>query len=157
MSRPPLRLAALAAAALLLAAGTACRTWLAQEDAPAAATEPVKSALVGDEKQAKAEAILDDLLAGLGGKDRARYLAHLTKEQQERATPANFAKMAADIEADLGTYRSRQFLGHLDQQVLDIYIWKVRFDKVDEDALIRLVLGEVDGRLQVFGFHISPY
>ncbi len=153
------RLLPVLAAALLLGGGSACRSWFPQDEAPpvAAAAEPVKSALDNQEKQACAEAILDTILTGLAEQDRARYLTHFTPEWQTKFTAANFAKMAEAIDADLGPYQSRQFLGRLDKQVLDIFIWKARFGKADEDALVRLVLGEVDGRLQVFSFSISPY
>lgn len=151
------RLLPVLAAALLLGGGSACRSWIAQDEAPPAAAEPVKSTLDNQEKQARAEAILETILTGLAEQDRALYLTHFTAEWQAKFTAANFAKMAEAIDADLGPYQSRQFLGRLDKQVLDIFIWKARFGKADEDALVRLVLGEVDGRLQVFSFSISPY
>jgi hypothetical protein len=149
------RLAAVLAAAALLLATAACRSTDKAAADPAAA--PVKSALAEQEKQARAEQILDTILTGMKERNHALYLRHFTTEWREKITKAKFEEMATVIANDLGEYQSRNYFGIVNKQIFDIFIWKAKFDKTDEEAIVRLVLGEVDGQYQVFFFSIAPY
>jgi hypothetical protein len=148
------------AAAMLFSGMVACRTSTdeaAAADPAAASVAPVKSALDEQIKQARAEEILDTILTGMKERNHTLYLSHFTSEWKEKITKANFEKMSAAIADELGECQSRQYFGLVNKQILDVFIWKATFNKTDEEAVIRLVLGEVDGQYQVFSFSIAPY
>lgn len=143
----------LLAVILALVVSSACRS-------PAEVVKsavPVRSTMDEATKLAAAEAILEDLMVGLKQGDHQRFAARHTAERREQITPENFTKMAEAITADLGECQSREYLGRLDKQTLEVFLWKAKFSKNQEEVLIRLMLGEIDGQYQVFSFGIAPY
>ena len=49
-----------------------------------------------------------------------------------------------------GSYESRQLLGDLSVGELTVLLWKARFKNFKNDVLIRMDVGELDGKILVF-------
>jgi len=151
---PHLRVLLLAVAIITAAA---CQSVNDDANPSPDAAAPTKSTMDEATKRAEADRILGELLAGMAEQDYTKFIACHIPERRTQINREQFLKMAQAIANDLGEYQQREYLGRLDKQILDIFLWKARFSKTDEDALLRLMLGEVDGRYQVFSFSIAPY
>ena len=112
------------------------------------------AALVGtDERQIKAaaEPILNNLLAGFNQGDYAQYSRDFDKTLREAMPEAKFQQVRADLIEKLGKFKSKKYLGFLNQQTYTIVLWKAAFDGTQNDILIKLVLGKRQDKVEVAG------
>ena len=109
----------------------------------------------GGEVQAVAEPLLDSQLAGLRQNNFELYVKNYDEPMQVMLDRERFAKLREQIAGKLGTYKSRTYLGSLkkgrDTQVL----WQAKFDKNDDDVLIRLVFTQKQGKNVILGLYFQ--
>ena len=119
--------------------------------------ETLRPTLTDTEKVNLAEPILDRILHGVNKDNYAIYSENFSVGLKEQITEKDFKTLNEDLLKKIGEYKSRKFLGLLNKKLVDIYIWKAKFAKTDEDFMIRLFLIEDGGKLKVFSFSITPF
>lgn len=103
------------------------------------------------EKLASAESIITQIFKGMEEKDYAVYSKDFTDDLKVQIGEEKFKDMNKSMEEHLGNYKSREYLGALKKSVFEIYLWKAQFSGTEDDVLVRLILGELDGACKVFG------
>lgn len=119
--------------------------------------ETLRPTLTDAEKVNLAEPILERILQGVNKNDYAVYSDNFSKGLKDQITEKEFKILNDDLIKKIGEYKSRTFLGILNKKIVDIYIWKAKFAKTDEDFMIRLFLIEDEGKFKVFSFSITPF
>lgn len=119
--------------------------------------ETLRPTLTDAEKVNLAEPILDRILQGVNKDSYAIYSEKFSKGLKDQITEKEFKVLNDDLLKKIGEYKSRNFLGILNKKLVDIYLWKAKFTKTDEDFMIRLFLVEDEGKFKVFSFSITPF
>jgi hypothetical protein len=121
------------------------------------AVETLRPTLNEAEKNALAESMVDGMLKGINKDDYALYCGNFYKGLKEQFKEKDFKALNDDLKKQVGEYKSRKFIGMLNKKLVDIFLWKAKFTKTDEDVLIRLFLIEDEGQYKVSLFSISPF
>lgn len=119
--------------------------------------ETLRPTLSEDEKIALAEPIVDGMLKGVNKDNYALYVGNFYKGLKEQVKEKDFKTLNDDLKKQVGEYKSRKFIGMLNKKLVDIFVWKAKFTKTDEDVMIRLFLIEDEGQYKVSSFSISPF
>jgi len=120
-------------------------------------TETLRPTLTETEKVNLAEVILDKMIAGINKDDYSLYSEYFFKGLKDQIKEKDFITMKTDLKKQLGDYKSRTYMGMLNKPLIDVFIWKAKFTKTDEDVLIRLFLIEENEKYKVSSFSISPF
>ena len=109
--------------------------------------------VVTDDRQVKAvaEPILDNLLAGFNEGNYAKYSRDFDDAMREAIPEQKFQQVRQDLLEKLGKYKSKKYLGFLNQQAYTIVLWKAAFDGTKSDVLIRMVLAKRQDKVVVAG------
>jgi hypothetical protein len=119
-----------------------------------------------EELRKTAEKMVDNILAGMKDRDYKKFSQDFTDEMKANITPDVFTKMMDQFDKEMGKYQSKVYLGEMNKGYFRVYLWKGKFkkpelkhpdknpfaEKIDDDTLIRLVMGNVDDKYMVFGF-----
>ncbi|MFZ2658022.1 MAG: hypothetical protein WAX69_24030 [Victivallales bacterium] len=156
------RLAGMLASLLALAFLAGCETTKISEQGKKDAEKPnlsetLRPTLTEAEKVNLADAIVDRMLNGINKDDYALYSSNFYKGLKDQIKEKDFKTLNDDLKKQLGDYKSKTYLGMLNKPLIDIFIWKSKFTKTDEDVLIRIFLIEEDGKYKVSSFSISPF
>jgi hypothetical protein len=119
--------------------------------------ETLRPTLTDAEKINLAEPMLDRILQGVNKGDYALYSSNFSKGLKDQITEKDFKTLNEDLKTKIGEYKSRKFMDILNKKLVDIYVWKAKFTKIDEDFMIRLFLIEDEGKFKVFSFSITPF
>lgn len=108
-----------------------------------------------DEKTA--EKIMKSVMKSIPGNNYATFTKDFTVDLKKRFTKEKFISTNKVLNEKLGNCTKTSFMGYIRKGPLTIYIWKAIFAKTpkDNEMIIRLTLGELDKKLQVFAFDIS--
>ena len=112
------------------------------------------AALVGTDEgriKAVAEPILNNLLTGFNQGDYAQYSKDFDETLQKAIPEAKFQQVRADIIEKMGKFKSKKYLGFLNQQKYTVVLWKGTFDGTQNDILIKLVLSKRQDKVEVAG------
>ena len=115
---------------------------------------PATAASFGkDDRQVKAvaEPILDNLLAGFNLGNYVQYSRDFDDAMREAVTEKKFQQVWGDLVEKLGQYKSKKYLGFLNQQPYTIVLWKAVFDGTQNDIMIKLVLSKRQDKVVVAG------
>ena len=106
-----------------------------------------------DDRQVKAlaEPILGNLLAGFNQGNYAQYSRDFDDAMREAIPEKKFEQVRGDLVEKLGKYKSKKYLGFLNQQTYTIVLWKAAFDGTQNDILIKLVLAKRQDKVVVAG------
>ena len=108
-----------------------------------------------------AENYMDSIMMGMKNKDYKMFSEHLTDELKTDITKDKFQLMVDSFDKEKGTYESRKYLGTLQKNYFRVYLWKAKYkkaatkaakDDLENDTLVRLILGKVDDKYFIFGF-----
>ena len=121
------------------------------------AVETLRPTLSGAEKNDLAESMVERMLKGINKDDYALYSGDFYKGLKEQVKEKDFKALNDDLKKQLGEYKSRKFMDMLNKKLVDIFMWKAKFTKTDEDVMIRLFLIEDEGQYKVSSFSISPF
>jgi hypothetical protein len=119
--------------------------------------ETLRPTLTEAEKVNLAEVMVDKMLKGINKDNYALYSADFYKGLKEQVKEKDFKALNDDLKKQIGEYESRTFLGMLNKKLVDIFLWKAKFSKMDEDVLIRIFLIEDEGKYKVSSFSVSPF
>ena len=115
---------------------------------------PAAAAFIGtnnDQVKAVAEPILDNLLTGFNKGNYAQYSKDFDATLREAIPEGKFKQVREDILKKLGTYKSKKYLGFLNQQAYTIVLWKGAFAGTKNDVLIKLILSKRQDKVVVVG------
>ena len=101
--------------------------------------------------KAVAEPILNNLLAGFNEGNYAQYSKDFDDAMREAIPEEKFQQVRKDLIEKLGKYKSKKYLGFLNQQAYTIVLWKGDFDATPENILIKLVLSKRQDKVVVAG------
>ena len=101
--------------------------------------------------KAVAEPIVDSLLTGFNQGDYAKFSKDFDKNLRETIHEKSFEQVRGDLLKKLGQYKSKKYLGFLNQQDYTIVLWKGTFADTKSDVLIKLVLRKSDNKVSVAG------
>jgi Protein of unknown function (DUF3887) len=115
---------------------------------------PATAAFVGtdnDQVKALAEPILDNLLAGFNQGNYAQYSKNFDATLREAIPEKKFQQVREEILKKLGAFKSKKYLGFLNQQAHTVVLWKGAFAGTKDDVLIKLVLSKRQDKVVVIG------
>lgn len=157
----------------LLVMGAGCSLFTSQDDTKKdeekkEAKKPEIKNLNAPETQSEdeqlkniAENYMDSIMMGMKNKDYKMFSEHLTDELKTDITKDKFQLMVESFDKEKGSYDSRKYLGMLQKNYFRVYLWKAKYkksaekskkDDLENDTLVRLILGKVDEKYLIFGF-----
>ncbi len=101
--------------------------------------------------KALAEPILDNLMKGFNQGDYAQFSNNFDQTMRETITEKNFQQVRDDLLKKWGKYKSKTYLGFLNQKDYTIILWKAAFADTKRDVLIKLVLSRSQDKIFVSG------
>lgn len=137
------------AAAPAPAAAATAEAKNADEDAPKKVPEEMK--------MPKAEEIVSNILESTASNNYKNYTRDFTPGLAEKITKKDFEAKNEKLKEDLGEFKEKQFLGVLKKNLFDVYLWKTKFSKHNDEMLMRLFLIDEEGTYKVYMFNISPF
>jgi hypothetical protein len=117
-------------------------------------TMPAAAAFVGTDDaqvQAVAEPILDNLLAGFNQGNYAQYAKDFDATLREAIPEKKFQQVREQILKKLGAFKSKKYLGFLNQQAYTVVLWKGVFAGTQDNILIKMVLSKRQDKVVVVG------
>ncbi|MFW6123491.1 MAG: DUF3887 domain-containing protein [Thermodesulfobacteriota bacterium] len=115
---------------------------------------PALAAFVGtSDKQVKgvAEPILDNLMQGFNQGDYAQFSQNFDQTMRKTITEKKFQQVREDLLKKWGKYKSKTYLGFLNQKDYSMILWKAVFADTKRDVLIKLVLSRSQDKILVSG------
>ncbi len=113
--------------------------------------------LPAEEKQKLAEPILENLLKAMKEDSYKEYCKDFTQGLKDNVTEKDFKFRNDKMLDEIGEFKSKEFLGVLNKKLFDVFIWKAKFSKSDDDQIIRLFLISDENKYKVYMFNISPF
>jgi hypothetical protein len=118
------------------------------------AAVPAAAAFIGtsdDKVKAVASPILDNLLTGFNQGNYDQYAKDFDATLHEAIPEKKFQQIRDEILKKLGPYKSRKYLGFLNQQAHTVVLWKGAFADTKDNVLIKLVLSKRENKVVVVG------
>ncbi len=115
---------------------------------------PAAAAFIGadnDQVKAVAEPILDNLLTGFNKGNYAQYSKDFDDTLREAIPEKKFQQVRENLLKKIGAFKSKKFLGFLNQQAYTVVLWKGAFAATRDDVLIKLVLAKRQDKVVVVG------
>jgi hypothetical protein len=107
-------------------------------------------------KPALADKMLVDVMRGIRDDNYSDFTKNFTKDLKVNFTEKKFKALNSQLKGKIGEYKKRYYLGSLQKGPLTVYLWKGEFTNAKHnDLVIKLTMGELDGKDQVFAFDIS--
>jgi len=107
------------------------------------------------EVQAEAEPLLDTMMEGFAKGNYGLYAKDFDDTLKELISEEKFSKTRKEIMNKFGNYKSRTYLGFLTKGKTTQVMWKGKFDKGDDDVLIRLAVSRRGDRNRVLGLYFQ--
>lgn len=109
------------------------------------------------ENEIKAQRMVDEILGAIPKNDYATFSKAFTKDLKQRFTKDKFLHTNKTLEEKLGKITKIKYLGFIKKGPLTVYMWKANFAKTSKnnEMMVRLTLGELDKKFQVFAFDIA--
>jgi hypothetical protein len=95
-----------------------------------------------DEVRTIATPILDNILEGIKTGDYAKYVKYFDETMKDALPKPTFVMSNMQIQHLFGQYLSRHYLGFLKKGNMTLVLWKARYDKTEDDVLIKLTLSK---------------
>lgn len=115
---------------------------------------PLTAAPVGtsdQEVKAVADPILENLLAGFNQGNYAQYSKNFDETLREAIPEEKFQQVRRELMKKLGSFKSKNYLGFLNQQAHTVVLWKGAFTDTQDDVLLKLVLSKRQDKVVVKG------
>ncbi len=115
---------------------------------------PAAAASIGtsdDKVKAEASPILDNLLTGFNKGNYDQYSKDFDATLREAIPEKKFQQIRDEILKKLGPYKSKKYLGFLNQQAYTVVLWKGAFADTKDNVLIKLVLSKRENKVVVVG------
>ena len=98
-----------------------------------------------------ANPILNRILSGIKKNNYKIYSSDFSDTVKNAITPEKFLSDNKQLEKMFGNYISREYLGYLCVNKMNVVLWKANFSKTSNDILIKLVLNRADNKVVVMG------
>lgn len=98
-----------------------------------------------------AESILDGILEGFKEDDYVKYSKDFDGMLKDSISEKKFLETDCQIQSSIGNYLSKEYLGFLTKGQMTLVLWKGRFDKSEDDVLIKLVVSKRNDKFLVTG------
>ncbi len=98
-----------------------------------------------------AEPLLDNILEAFAENDYEKYSKDFDATLKESISEKKFFEVDEHFEGALGNYLSREYLGHLVKGKMSVVLWKARYDRSEDDVLIKLVVSKREDKYLVTG------
>ena len=98
-----------------------------------------------------ADPILDAVLKGFMAGDYGLYSQYFDDTLKDVITKKKFLQVRNQILKSTGAYKSRRYLGYLQQGKTTVILWKGTFAASPDDVLIKLVLSRRGDETKVLG------
>ncbi len=122
-------------------------------------SEKLGKGLAHDPEEEKlAKQMITSIIKAIETNDYKAFSKDFSDDLKERFTEEKFMATNKNLEEKLGKFGEVHYLGTLRKGVLTLYMWKASFPKDEEsEMMIRLTLGHLDGKTQVFAFDIAVF
>lgn len=107
------------------------------------------------EIKAIADPILDNILEGFKYDNYLRYSRDFDSTLKLLGARTKFFQANRRMQRTLGNYIYRDYLGSLYKSDMVVALWKAKFDKTENDVLIKLVLKNKRNRYVVMGLWLQ--
>lgn len=107
--------------------------------------------LTPEKTQADATRILNEIIEGIGEGDFKKYTRNLSPDMRKFQTRQVFLDLQTKLQKNLGKLQSLTYLGFYDQLGKRLALFKARFEKDKNDALITIVLSRDKKELKANG------
>jgi hypothetical protein len=115
---------------------------------------PTYAEIIGNtdkEVRTIAAPILDNIIEGIKTGDYAKYVEHFDKTMKEAVPKANFFVSNMQIQNLFGQYLYRHYLGFLKKGDMTLVLWKARYNKTEDDVLVKMILSKRERKYFVTG------
>ena len=89
-----------------------------------------------------AEPVLDNILEAFETNDYVKYSRDFDDTLREAVSEKKFVEVDHYFQESLGDYQSREYLGFVVKGKMSVVLWKARYNKSEDDVLIKLVLSK---------------
>jgi hypothetical protein len=104
-----------------------------------------------EEVRAIAEPLLDTILEGFKTDNYATYSKDFDTMLKESISESKFLEIDRQIQGSIGDYISREYLGFMVKGKMTVILWKGKFNKSEDDVLIKLVVSKRQDKYVVTG------
>jgi len=111
-----------------------------QKTKPATSSEAKATDLAADQTQIYATRILNEIIEGILEGDYNKYTRNLAPEMRKFQTRQVFLQLQQKLQKNLGKLQTLTYLGFYDQLGKRLGLFKARFEKDNDDALITIVM-----------------
>ncbi|NOZ64455.1 MAG: DUF3887 domain-containing protein [Caldiserica bacterium] len=98
-----------------------------------------------------AEPLLDNILEAFKTGNYEKYCRDFDNTLKESVSEKKFRQVRQWLQNTLGSYQSREYLGFLKKGKMSVVLWKAKFDKSEDDVLIKLVVSKRGNKYLVTG------
>ena len=98
-----------------------------------------------------AEPILDNILEAFRTGDYEQYCRDFDNTLKESVSEKKFRQVREWLQNTLGKYQYKKYLGFLKKGRMSVVLWKAKFDKSEDDVLIKLVVSKRGDKYLVTG------
>ena len=95
--------------------------------------------------------ILDNILDSIKTDNYVKYVKDFDETMKEAMSETMFVASNQQIQLLFGKYLSRDYLGFLKRGSMTVVLWKARYDKTENDVLIKLTLSKRGDKSLVTG------
>ena len=92
-----------------------------------------------------ANPILNNILDGIKMGNAKKY------SKDFKASRRMFMQKYDQVQARIGNWKAYQYLGFLNRETETVVLWKARFNKTDNDVLIKMAISKENGKYLVVG------
>ena len=98
-----------------------------------------------------AEPILDNILEAFRTGDYEQYCRDFDNTLKESVSEKKFRQVREWLQNTLGKYQYKKYLGFSKKGRMSVVLWKAKFDKSEDDVLIKLVVSKRGDKYLVTG------
>ena len=127
-----------------------------QEKHDALSTNTKIQNLPEDQKLKLAEPIIESVLKGIAEKDYKEYTRYALPGFKENVPESAFKSRNDELNKELGEFQSKTYLGVVNKKLFDVFVWKGKFSKSEDEWFMKLYLVDDEGKYKIYMFTISP-
>jgi len=101
--------------------------------------------------RAVADPMLDSILDGLKEDNYWKYSRNFDDTLKKSISEERFSEIRGQIEGKIGNCLYREYLGYLNREKMTIVLWRAKFDKSDNDIMIKLTVSKINDQNLVTG------
>lgn len=108
-----------------------------------------------NEPRDHADAIVEDMLQALNNDDYRQFSQYFDQPMRRTLPEETFTTITPSIKTNIGDYLSKEYCETEENAPYFIVHYKAKFSLEPEDAIIRCILSQADGKTFVSGFWLD--